>query len=34
MIDNSLIEKIVYNTITNDKWLDKHFKIFKPKLDG
>ena len=33
MIDNSLIEKIVYNTVTNDKWLDKHFKIFKPKLD-
>ena len=33
MIDNSLIEKIVYNTVTNDKWLDKHFTIFKPKLD-
>lgn len=33
MIDNSLIEKIVYNTVTNDKWLDKHFKIFKPSLD-
>lgn len=32
MIDNSLIEKIVYNTVTNDKWLDKHL-IFKPKLD-
>ena len=32
-IYNNVIKKIVYNSVTNDKWLDKHFKIFKPSLD-
>lgn len=32
-IYSNLIDKIVYNTITNDKWLDKNFVIFKPNLE-
>ena len=33
-IHNSVIEKIVYNVVTNDNnWLDKRFTFFKPNLN-
>jgi hypothetical protein len=32
-IYNKVIKKIVYNAVTNDKWLSKHFSIFKPNLN-
>lgn len=32
-IYDKLLEKIVYNVVTNDNWLDKQFIILKPNLD-
>jgi hypothetical protein len=32
-IYNKLVEKIVYNVVTNDDWLDKQFVFLKPKLN-
>jgi hypothetical protein len=32
-IYDKLIEKIVYNVVTNDNWLDKQFTLFKPNLN-
>ena len=32
-IYNKLLEKIVYNVVTNDNWLDKQFMFLKPNLN-
>ena len=32
-IYDKLIEKMIYNVVTNDKWLDKQFTLIKPNLN-